>query len=189
MRVVDERVRRRQVLAVTAAVAATLVAAALLWWRTHDTIRDGNDVVMSEVGRTTCVPVHETEKIVYGEALANVTDDPVTIVDAHVTATGGAAVESTWLAEPEHAVGVLNQWPPPDMVDAFDSGEVRRAPAPLRPARASSDDGQSLVLFVRMPAGSTITDVSVTYRKAGSTTLYRSNSTTSTLKAVGAPSC
>ena len=40
-----------------------------------------------------------------------------------------------------------------------------------------------------MPAGSTITDVSVTYRKAGSTTLYRSNSTTSTLKAVGAPSC
>lgn len=96
-------------------------------------------------------PSTTTEKIVYGEALANVTDDPVTIVDAHVTATGGAAVESTWLAEPAHAVGVLNQWPTPDMVDAFDSGEVRRAPAPLRPARTRSDDGQSLVLFVRMP--------------------------------------
>ncbi|TQJ12875.1 hypothetical protein FB459_0249 [Yimella lutea] len=38
-------------------------------------------------------------------------------------------------------------------------------------------------------ARSTITDVSVIYRKAGSTTLYRSNSTTSTLKAVGAPPC
>lgn len=183
---------RRQKLAVLATVAAALLAVALLWWRTFgdaDT-RSGRDVVMTAVGRTTCVPVHDTQKIVYGEAMTNVSDEPVEIISAHFNSTGGARLNSTWLAEPEHTVGVLNFWPPGDMARDFESGQIKRAPAQLRPKPdRAGEEGQSLVLFIRMPAGSTISNVSVSYRKSGSDTVYRSNATTSTLRAVGAKAC
>lgn len=185
MQATDERVTGRRVRA--GAVVGVLLAGALSWvsaTRSTDSAGalPGRDVFFDDGASQTCIPTTDGEKMVFSVFPTSRASRSVEVVAAQLETTGGARLERAHVAEPGYEAGALSGWPPAEWADAFEDGDVVPLPATLRPT-VGDQDRQSILLFVRMPAGSTASRVTLTYREPGAATAYRTEAAQRTVLA------